>query len=365
MRCARIRMIEPPQKMTWALAIATKDRMDVLKRCVECALDQTWPPSEIVVADASSDWEDHGQEIRAIVGEKMPGLPVAYEKGTAPSLTVQRNQAAGLASADILFMIDDDSLMHDTCAEEIMKVYEADTEARIAGVQAFESPHLPGRVPQGGQKEKGTNTAGIRKKHPLLRWFFQKALMMEKTEVFLPYDGAYPEHLLPDGLKDFKLNPVKLFGGFRMTYRRNAVLASPFDPTLRYYCPGEDLDGSYRISRLGMLVTAYRAKLHHFTSAEGRLNRHQVALLWSLNQAVLLRRHAPDQAWAKARYWRHMAHRIAIDFVKDLGKRRFSLPQMRGSLAAWRRAGEVFAMTPEALETWYPQAQEKIVKGGR
>lgn len=350
------------EELTWGLCVATKDRLDVLKRCVECALDQTRPPSEVVVADSSADWEQHAAEIQAIVDAKSPGLPVRYAKGEAPSLTVQRNQAAGMATADILFMIDDDSLMHADCAAEIMAVYDADSDGVVAGVQATEHPRLPGQAPTGAQK-KNVNVSKVRRSSKLMKWFLARVMLMEHQSVFLPYDGTFHKPDVPQALAHLEVHTIPLFGGFRMTYRRQAVLDTPFDPTLRYYCPGEDLDGSYRISRSGALLVARKAKLHHFVSADARLNRRQVAHLWSLNQAVLIRRHAPDQAWAQGRYKRLMWHRIATDMIKDLGQRRFRLPQTRGSLAALRESGGVFSQSPEDLETWYPARQERIVKG--
>lgn len=349
-------------ELSWGLTIATKDRIDILKTCVELALTQTRPPVEVVVADSSAGWAGNAAEIRAIVDRLLPGTRLVYDQGQAPSLTVQRNQAVAQSTADILFMIDDDSLMHPTCAEEIMVIYEADTEGKVAGIQAFETPRVPGREVSGAQK-KNVDLSQTRKKSSALKWLLAKALMMNKTEVFIPYDKRFPSEPIPPELADFVVVPATLFGGFRMTYRRAAVLAEPFDSTLRYYCPGEDLDGSYRISRQGLLLTAYRGKLHHFVSATGRLNRRQVALLWSLNQAVLLRRHAADQTWARRAYGRKMAHRIFSDTVKDLLMRRFDLPQMRGSLAAWRLSRQVWPQSADALETWYPALQEQIVKG--
>ncbi|MCV3273772.1 glycosyltransferase family 2 protein [Roseobacter sinensis] len=349
-------------ELTWGLAIATKDRIDVLQRCVELAVTQSWPPVEVVVADSSADWAQNAEIIKAILQRLAPDLRVVYLQGEAPSLTVQRNQAARHAEADILFMIDDDSLMYPTCAEEIMKVYAADTEGKIAGIQASESPHLPG-IDVAGAQHRTLDVSAARKKSRVLSWVLSKIFMMNKTEVFIPYDGTFHEAPVPAELAQFQVVPVALFGGFRMTFRRQAVLDTPFDASLRYYCPGEDLDGSYRISRNGLLLTCWTAKLHHYVSASGRLNRRQVALLWSLNQAVLLRRHAPDQAWARRRYRRHMFHRIVIDIIKDIGMRRFDFPQTRGTLGARRYLADIWRMPPDRLDSWYPDEQRRIVKG--
>lgn len=351
------------QHLTWGLLIATKDRIDALETCVSLALTQTRPPAEIVIADSSASWAEHRDRIAGLLAAH-PGVRLDYLQGAAPSLTVQRNQTIAAGRADIFFMIDDDSFMHPDCAAGIMAVYEADPDHLLAGVQAnesFENPAADARV--GARKTGDADLSRIRQRSRLLRWFLRKVLMMSKRDIFVPYDGDFPHHDLPADLLAAGVSPVEMFGGFRMTYRRDAVTREKFDPCLRYYCPGEDLDGSYRVSRHGALVTAHRARLYHHTSAAGRLNRVQVAHLWSFNQAVLLRRHAANQVWARRAWHRKMTHRLATDLLKDTLMRRFDYPQSRGTWRAWRAGRKVFAMPPETLESWYPTVQEKIVKG--
>ncbi|SHH18212.1 Glycosyltransferase, GT2 family [Cognatiyoonia sediminum] len=347
--------------LDWGLVIATKDRFDPLKTCVSLALAQTREPTEVVIVDSSADWKNHKLKVQEIVDQK-PNVRFTYLQGDAPSLTVQRNQAAAAASADILFMIDDDSYMFSDCAERIMNIYEADEAAVLAGVQAMDTNLSPLHVKDGSAQEKQEIAfANLRRSSPLVRGILRKVLMASKEEIFIPYDGHYPTWDLPDAVADLPCRPETMFGGFRMTYRRSAVLSEPFDPTLRYYCPGEDLDGSYRISRKGALVTATEAKLFHFSSAAGRLNRTQVAHLWSLNQAVLLRRHAPDQHWARRVYRRKMIRRLTTDFVKDLLMLRFGFPQTKGSWRAWRDSQQAMRLSPEDLSDWYPRRQADIV----
>lgn len=352
------------QRLTWGLLVATKDRIEPLCSCVSLALRQTRPPSEIVIADSSVSWEGHRARIGEIVAASPEPPRLIYLQGDAPSLTVQRNQTLAAGTADIFFMIDDDSFMHPTCAAEIMAVYEADTCGAVAGVQAMETSVNPVAASAVGARKTGdADLSRLQSRSALMRWFLSRALMMSKVAVFVPYDKRFPRHVLPDPVANLDVDATEMFGGFRMTYRREAVQREGFDSCLRYYCPGEDLDASYRISRHGALLTARRAQLHHYTSAAGRLNRVQVAHLWSFNQAVLLRRHAADQVWARRAWRRKMAHRILTDVIKDSLMRRFDYPQSRGSWRAWRDGKNVFDMSAEKLEIWYPDIQQKIVRG--
>lgn len=350
------------KELTWGLLIATKDRIDPLCNCVSLALAQTRRPHEIVVADASADWEANCDRVTKIIAAHPFQPRLVYLRGAAPSLAVQRNQAMNEATADVFFMIDDDSFMHHHCAAEIMQIYEADPENFLAGVQATESPINPCSGPAGSRKSHGVDLSRFRSKLPMAKWLLDHFLMRSKTSVFIPYDKAFSLPTLPPALQRLDVFAVELFGGFRMTYRAQAIRQEGFDTCLRYYCPGEDLDASYRASRYGALVTARRARLYHHASAAGRLKRTQIAHLWSLNQAVLLRRHAADQRWANQAWHRKMLHRIFTDLIKDALMRRFKFPQARGTWRAWRDGYKVFQLSPTHLENWYPEVQERIVK---
>lgn len=349
-------------RLTWGLLIATKDRIGPLCECVSLALRQTRPPSEIVIADSSTDWQAHRDRIADILRASPHPPRLVYLQGAAPSLTVQRNQTLQAGTADVFFMIDDDSFMHPDCAAHIMEIYEADEAGLLAGVQASTSPQNPASGPVGARKTGDADLSRVRSASPVLRWFLDTVMMRSMTAVFLPYDKAFHVRPVPGAVQRLDVFPVAMFGGFRMTYRRDAIRREGFDPCLRYYCPGEDLDASYRVSRRGGLVTSRRARLHHHESATGRLNRLQVAHLWSFNQAVLLCRHAADRNWARRAWARKMAHRIATDIVKDSLMKRFDYPQTRGSWRAWRDGRQAFGMDESLLEAWCIGRQEAIVR---
>lgn len=347
--------------LTWGLVIATKDRLEPLKTCVDLALKQSRPPIEVVVADSSAAWEDHARQIGEIVAAH-PQVRLVYEQGVAPSLTMQRNQAVALARADIVFMIDDDSFMYPDCAAEVMTVYDADPEKMVAGVQTFPSPHPEG-VGVADAKKEMVDVGPMLDRGGLKGWLLRHVLGAGGDQAFHPYDGAYPDLPLPQAVRGLNVVQVRFFGGFRMTYRREYVLQSPFEPLLRYYCPDEDLDASYRISRLGALVTAQKARAHHFMSATGRLNRAQVMTLRLLNHALFFRKNIPDLREARRVYRKRMARRFLSESLKDLVTLELRLPRLRGVLRAARLAPRIFTLPEAELASYYPALQEKIVKG--
>ncbi len=47
----------------WALVLSTYRRRDVLMLCLQAALAQTRPPAEIIIVDASADWEETRDQV--------------------------------------------------------------------------------------------------------------------------------------------------------------------------------------------------------------------------------------------------------------------------------------------------------------
>jgi GT2 family glycosyltransferase len=349
--------------LTWGLVVATKDRLDPLRHCVRYALAQTRPPAEVIIVDASAGWEDHRDAIATLLADRSD-VRLVYEPAPQPSSAVQRNVGIDAARADILFMIDDDSFLYPDAAAEVMRLYEADTGGEVAGIQMRPAPHPPdaAAVRAGTQQERrGIETVAPRSG---LRQRLLRAILAYGPEnSFVPYEDGYPDRPVPPALAAFDVRPARLFEGYRMTLRRDVVTRLRFEPLLLYYCPGEDLDLSYRASRVGAILTARAALVHHFASDGGRLNRRQVETLGTLNQALFLRRNAPDQLRARARFTRWALHKAAAGLLVDVARGRADLPKLRGCLQGLRLARQVFGTAPEELERRYPALQERIVKG--
>ena len=350
--------ISPTPRLSWGLAIATKDRIEELCLCIEKALGQTRPADEIIIVDASEAWQDHAARIREIAGARVR---IVYIPAVLPSLPEQRNQAIDAAQADIVFMIDDDSFMFPDCAEKIMAIYEADRAGDVVGAQASLSDAMPGAVDLTASQTE--SRAGNAMRRQRFRWILRTVFLMGSEQIFIPYHGHYPDRPVPHAVKKLGARPERLFHGARMTFRREVILDVRFESLLRFYAPFEDLDASHRVSHRGALVTVEGARLYHHMTTTNRMKRFRVTWLSMLNHAVLLRRHAGDPSSVRRRYSVLMVRRITAEFLKDLLARRFDFPQCHGALRAWRDARRVFAMDMAALETWYPGHQKRIVEG--
>lgn len=355
------------QTLTWALVVATYQREKILLQSLKLAVEQTRKPSEVIVVDASENWESTRDKVLKEIAPAAPDIRWVYVPALQRSTTLQRNQGLDLSTADVLFFLDDDSLMYPDCAEAIMKIYEADTTQQVMGVQAAIVDSMPSEIaledsskPVGWKQNKWSpNITGI------LYFAWKHILLMNNELLCIPYHGDFPRHNLPESLTPLNVHRMKIFHGCRMTFRRDAIARERFEPLLLYYALNEDMDVSYRISRRGMLLESGDAKLHHFQSSSGRLSRYVVATLSSLNQAVCLQRYSNNRKRDQFRFYVLTSRRIVAELFKDGLSRRWTFPQLRGMLTALRYAPIIFSLSHEELAEWYPQFQKAFITMGK
>ena len=363
----------PNNTLSWALIIATYNRHDILIKCVGRALQQTYPPSEVIIIDASSNWQ-RTKEALASNAVSYPDVQLIYEPAQIRSSTIQRNQGIDLSRSDIVFLFDDDSLMHLDCAEHIMKVYEADRFGKVVGVRANSVEDLPSIRDKDGAYTTGVDSVALKvtgkrkwrffSKISFVKILTSKLLMMNIHEMFVPYHGDFPsldDSFIPSGCKKCDVSPCHLFPGFAMTYRRKIIKKVRFDSLLQAYAAAEDLDASYRASLEGSLLMAHKAKLKHCTVAGGRINRFICALFLVTNNAIFLRKHSSDLQRDKSKYHVWIVRRCIAEFLKDVLSLRWPLPQFRGSVYGAMVSRRVFKMNVSELVDWYPSFQQQVL----
>jgi GT2 family glycosyltransferase len=353
--------------LSWGLVIATYQREKILSQCLTLAVEQTRKPAEVIVIDASDNWQTTCNQVMSEIADRYPEIRWIYQAADQRGLPLQRNQGLALATADITFLLDDDSLMYPTCAEAIMQVYEADTEGVVKGVQSILAPTVPGAIAiEDEAKAVGWHRdqwiPGIAS---FQRFIWRYLFLMDSDFLCIPYDGEFPSYAVPDSLSHLNVRPVKIFHGCRMTYRREAIAQESFEPLLLYYALLEDMDASYRVSRHGMLLETSDAQLHHFQSNSGRLSRYVVSVLSAMNQAVCLRRYSNDLSRDRDRFYWLTSRRIIAEIFKDGLSRRWTFPQVRGLLLALQYAPYAFNLSEEELAQWYPCFQKELIASGK
>lgn len=265
--------------LSWGLIIAINQREQNIYTCIELAVKQTYKPLEIIIVDASRYWKETRELIMSTLATQYPEIRWIYTAADYRSLPQQRNQGIRLATADTLFLFAHDLFMHPTCAEEIMRIYEADSEGIIPGVQASlvtMSPLPPAEQTQDQPTEQAiVNHPMVN--HPMVNqsvdWIktsvsnlyqaFSKLLTSWQTTLHhLLNQPELSTSKIPAAISHLNVRPIQLFDAYRMTYRRQVLLEERFEPMLLSYARSEDQEADYRASRRGVLVEAIDAQIY-------------------------------------------------------------------------------------------------------
>lgn len=355
--------------MNWSLCIATLNRQAVLLRTLRHATMQSCPPDQIVVVDVSDNWQETAEKAKLLLIE-FPDIQLDYMTHAVRSSATQRNIGVEKCRHDIVFMIDDDSFMHPTCAEEVLKIYAADTNHDVAAVGALlvsDVPPVPDEKAESvpleqkvSGRRRSLRLANHLQKMHLWRWFSRKVLFQSSHELFMKYDEPRVQ-TVPKSVSHLDVEPSTFMAGSAMTVRRSVALTEPFDTSLRYYAAFEDLDAVYRYARHGVVLRANSAHLHHFEAAGGRMKRKKVVVFQLLNMLVFLKRHSgrPDD-WV-GRYRIMLWRRLLGEFLKDGLAGRINFPQTSGVLMVMRKWRTVWEKDVIELDEWYPAFQKEII----
>jgi glycosyltransferase involved in cell wall biosynthesis len=349
----------PADPLTWALVVATYMREDVLPRCLRLGAAQTRPPLEIIVVDSSPGWKITRERVLREIAPLWPGIRWHYVEAERRSSASQRNQGVRAASADVVFLFDDDSLMYPNCADEIMRVYDADSDRSVVGVNATNvavppdaSPGSPVGAPTEFRTAKNYGHVARR----MRRW-------LRADDIFIPYDRSFPAHPLPIAVAALAVDRWPMGAGWGLTFRREICLAEPFEEILINYAAGEDSDMSYRATRRGVYVGARHGRLCHLGAASGRAPTFVWAVFNMLNPVVLHALYSTDRRRSQTLHRRMLARRVLISATKDVYYRRWTMPTARGALLALSMVGIVFRKSEQELRIWYPQFQAELYKG--
>lgn len=351
-------------KLSWALMVCTYNRPEMLLRCVRLALEQSRPPLEIIIVDASDGWASSARAVAELLERIRPGMRLVYEGAKVRSTTHQRNQALPYVQADVVFAIDDDSLMTRDCAAGVMDVYEHDRAGRIAGVGIIAIPTPPDEGPQveAAQPTPSAPDGEAPTPKSLVQRLIDRQLDMDRRFVpYFPGDVLEQHHVEVDQRKYWS---VRLLNGFRTTFRTALGRQVQWCEVLLFYGLHEDADFSYRLSRLGALVISPEGRVCHCQAPGGRLPRATVDRLRVLNLAALHRVYSPDLAASRRRIFGTYLQAAALYLFLDPLRGRFSLPGVRAHLWGIARAREILSAPEGSFQDTF-QAEVRALVGAR
>ncbi|MGH7745895.1 MAG: glycosyltransferase family 2 protein [Candidatus Dormibacteria bacterium] len=231
--------------MKVSVIIPSKNRASVLADTLETLLSQTCIPDEIVIVDQSVGDEtkkavaNFAERVR-LSGSAKPEFLYLYD----PNLIgagAARNIAIDRSSGEILVFLDDDVLLEHDFLQEMLLVYQQNSD--VGGV------------------------SGVITNYPAPPWArrFWDALF---------YIGPFHDERQPiywncDRLRQAKPIPVRRFGSGLMSVKRSSLNGDRFDDWYKGAGP-EDVDLTWRLSERCPLVITPQARLVHVrTSVDG------------------------------------------------------------------------------------------------
>lgn len=223
--------------MKISVIIPTRNRLEVLIRCVKSISAQSCLPHELVIVDSSDQpiYSDFGfSKIENYC--KSNGVTLVY-KISSPGAAYQRNIGICLATGDILYFFDDDVVLYSDYIERMQEVFERYPEY-YGGMGTITNPSIKFSF------------------NRLLRFFF--LMQRENASGKFTFSGM-PTHAY--GKKIF--TEVQVFGGCGMSFRTEALKEFCFDEHLGRYSYMEDCDLSWRVSYKYKLFYNPMAILNH------------------------------------------------------------------------------------------------------
>ena len=142
---------------TVTVAIATRDRHDVLEACLHSLAAAAGTPLEVVVVDNAPTRP--AAELVARLGSET-GLELRYELEPVPGLAVAHNRALAVARGEIVAFIDDDVVVQPVWLPELLRAFEIGDD--VACVTGAIVPIELETAPQGWLEQFGGFAKGFR-----------------------------------------------------------------------------------------------------------------------------------------------------------------------------------------------------------
>lgn len=253
-----------------SLIICTYMRPEPLATLLNSVQRQTVYPDEILIIDGSTD-DETGLRFResGIKNLKYFKVPTAHR-----GLTKQRNWGIEKVQndIDIVFFLDDDTILKPTYFENILEVYQKFPEA--LGVGGYidnevqwekveqENPNDIHHFSYDGYRRNEGSRFKLRRK---------LGLDSNKPPGILPKfgHGRSTSFLPPSG----KIYEVKQLMGGVSSFPIRILKAHKFSEYFEGYGLYEDADYTFRISKLGSLYIHTGANLEHHHASSGRPNQ--------------------------------------------------------------------------------------------
>ncbi len=338
-----------------SIIIATRNRLNALQMSLPLILAQSYKPREVFVVDSSDDPEP----IRAFVESQaaQTDIPVEHIE-SAPGLTKQRNVGLARVNAPLVMFPDDDSLLFETCLEEVVGVYNADKDEVLVGVTVRPAGHSPLK----GQSGEPQVTYD-RKSPGTIRYFLGSIYnSVERQIAPIPYIFLRREIIegktLPDAVAQLDCSVAPDQEGFRMSFRTKYLRQAPFNECLSGYSLGEDIDVCYGLAEKGMIARLNRHLIYHNEFPGPRVNGYRWGVMQPVNIAYIVSRHTEPG---------HKARRAVFPWLRVLILQlllrldnQYQRDRLKGILKARRQLCRLIEAPRQNVDAVYLSIMEEI-----
>jgi GT2 family glycosyltransferase len=221
----------PPQLPTVCVAVATMERPDYVRRCLEHLRQQTISPAELIVVDSSRD------ELTRAVTDAFSEVTYLHSPLGPGHTAESRNLAYQASTAEVLAFVDDDAFAEPRWLEQLLAPY---ADPRVGGVggralRGVSGEASDGVEPVGRLRADGTLTGGfgtdpgavIEVDHLLgANMSFRRTALDQVGQIF----GGYPGTCLREET-DIALRVASY--GWRLLYTPDAIVDHVAGPTVR------------------------------------------------------------------------------------------------------------------------------------
>lgn len=345
--------------LDYAIVVATRNRLSMLRASVPLFLDQSRPPARIVIVDHS---DDHGA-VAAWRAEmaRTTTIPIELVHADRANSAHQRNLGIMRVSEPVTMLPDDDTLWFPDTAERMMAVYERDPAGLIGGVTGFttgQSPLVRDDTPPKAQS--------LVHRPAIERW------RTRIEEYFAPkphdlYGRLRIDALLPAARKrDLEdLLFVETMPGWRMSYRTAPVRRASFDATLGSragYALFEDTDTALRVQKAGFLLAAAPgARLMHNVAPGKRTGGVAYGLSSILNYAYMCRKVFGDTPPGRRSVERFLRYKLLLYRLRRRTPHDRAIA--RGAAAAFARFDRLWQTPDDRLAETYGTIWDEVMTG--
>ena len=246
-----------------AVVICTRDRPDSLLETLESIWPQSRTPDELILIDDGALASD----IKDRIARTAASCDIVFrcETNVSRGLTPGRNQAARIATSEVLLYLDDDVTCRVDCIQRIVELFR---DARVDGVTAtVEEPLFESRNAM--LYQLGYRLAGWWRVAPRQKPRAPRPRILARRHVAVP---------------------ARWLSGAAMALRRSVVLANPFDENLVEYALGEDREMGYRLAPRHWLLESKLARVRHRRDPGQRLDGRRLGLMTVRNYLYILRK---------------------------------------------------------------------------